>query len=74
MESHDVELIERLAGGHDELRHLWTRHQDYERDLARLQDVRNPSEGERRKIGEIKRMKLRGKERMESILATHRDL
>jgi uncharacterized protein YdcH (DUF465 family) len=73
MERQDLELIESLANGHDELRHLWTRHQDFERDLARLNGVRNPSDDERRQISNIKRAKLKGKERMQSILDAHRN-
>ena len=74
MERSELDLIEKLSAGHDELRHLWTRHQDFERDLSRLQDVRYPSEADRREIGRIKRMKLRGKERISAIIGAHRDL
>ena len=74
MERSELDLIEKLSVGHDELRHLWTRHQYFERSLVRLQDVRHPSEADRREIGRIKRMKLRGKERISAILTQHRDL
>lgn len=74
MEREEIEAIEQLLPRHDELRHLWSRHQGFEKSLTRLQDVRYPSEADRREIGRIKRMKLRGKERIAAILGTHRDL
>lgn len=72
MERDELDLLHSLAVGHDELRHLWGRHQAFERDLGRLTGVRHPSEAERREMGKIKRMKLRGKERMQAILDAHR--
>lgn len=74
MERSEVELIEKLSSGHDELRHLWSRHQDLEKSLARLQDVRFPSDADRLEMSRIKRMKLRGKERIHAIIGQHRDL
>ena len=73
MEASELDLINRLTTSHDELRHLYGKHQDYERELARLERIRYPSEAERREINRIKRLKLRGKDRMQSILATHRE-
>ena len=74
MESREVEMIESLAPQHDELRYLWGRHQTLEDDLARLAELRNPTEGERREMAEIKRNKLKGKERIHAILEEHRGL
>ncbi len=72
MEAAEIELIHRLTGSHDELRHLYGKHQDYERELGRLERIRYPSEAERREINRIKRLKLRGKDRIQVILAQHR--
>lgn len=72
MEATEVELIQQLSGSHDELRHLYGKHQDYERELGRLERIRYPSEAERREINRIKRLKLRGKDRIQSILSEHR--
>jgi hypothetical protein len=72
MEPQELELIQSLSPKHDELRHLWNKHLDYEKDLGRLTGLRYPSEAERREIGKIKRLKLRGKERIQAILDTHR--
>jgi hypothetical protein len=74
MEATELDLINRLTTSHDELRHLVGKHQDYERDLGRLERIRFPSEAERREINRLKRLKLRGKDRIQGILAQHRDV
>ena len=74
MESDELAVLHQLAPRHDELRHLWGRHQGFERDLVRLDGLRYPSEAERREIGRLKRMKLRGKERMQAIIDAHRNV
>ncbi len=74
MEPQELALIETLAPKHDELRYLWSQHLDYEKDLNRLTVIRYPSEAERRQIGKIKRLKLRGKERITAILEAHRNI
>ena len=73
MEATELDLINRLTSSHDELRHLYGKHQDYERELMRLERIRYPSEGERREINRIKRLKLRGKDRIQTIIAEHRE-
>jgi hypothetical protein len=72
MDAQDLELIERLSPTNAELRHLWMQHGGFEAKLADLERVRYPSEGERREIGRVKRLKLRGKEQIGKILAQHR--
>lgn len=72
MERSELEMIDRLSTSNSELRHLWTRHQQFERDLERLASIRNPSDEERREMGRIKRVKLQEKERIARILAGHR--
>lgn len=74
MERTELDLLSTLAVGNDELRHLWGRHQAFEQTLGRLGGVHHPSEAERREMGRIKRMKLRGKERMQAILDAHRNV
>lgn len=71
MEPSDLDLIHRLSAKNDELRHLYTRHQKYETQLTSM-TVRHPSESETREIARVKRLKLRGKDRIQQILATHR--
>lgn len=72
MEATDLELIERLAPNHPELRHLWLQHGKYESQLQDLEGVHYPSEQERREITRVKRLKLRGKEQISRILDHHR--
>jgi uncharacterized protein YdcH (DUF465 family) len=71
MESSDLDLIHRLSVKHDELRHLFSQHQKYEAQLTSM-TVRHPSESETREIARVKRLKLRGKDRIQQILAAHR--
>ena len=73
MEATERDLIGRLSVSHVELRHLVAKHEDYERELGRLERIRFPSEGERREISRVKRLKLRGKDRIHGILSQHRD-
>ena len=72
MEREEIEQIQALSASHDELRHLWHRHQRFEESLGRLSGLRYPSEAERREMGKIKRLKLRGKERISQILAAQK--
>jgi uncharacterized protein YdcH (DUF465 family) len=72
MEAHEIELINQLAPAHDELRHLVQRHRGYEDRLAELEGVHRPSSAERQEITKLKRLKLRGKDRIQQILAAHR--
>lgn len=69
MEATELDLIHRLSQNHDELRHLFARHQGFEKELSRLESVRHPSESERREIAKLKRQKLAGKDRIRRILA-----
>lgn len=71
MESSEIELIHHLSAKNDELRHLYMQHQKYEGALSRL-IVRYPSESEQREIARVKRLKLRGKDRIQQILTANR--
>ena len=71
MESSEIELIRHLSPKHDELRHLYSQHQKYEGQLSQL-IVRYPSESQQREIARVKRLKLRGKDRIQQILAVSR--
>lgn len=73
MEATELEVINQLTLSNDELRHLYGKHQDFERELGRLERIRYPSEAERREINRVKRLKLRGKDRIQSILVSHRE-
>lgn len=71
MESADLELIHRLSPKNDELRHLYAQHQKYEAQLSEMVG-HHRSESELREIARVKRLKLRGKDRMQQILAANR--
>ena len=71
MESAEIAMIQTLSAKNDELRHLYAQHQKYEGQLNQLL-VRYPSESELREIARVKRLKLRGKDRIQQILATAR--
>jgi uncharacterized protein YdcH (DUF465 family) len=71
METKEVELINQLVPTHAELRHLVQQHQNFEKELGRLERIRFPTETERREINKIKRLKLRGKDRIAGILKAH---
>ena len=72
MEIEEVERIKSLSASNPELRHLWQQHSNYEAQLSELERVRHPSEGERREISRLKRLKLRGKDQITRILDASR--
>jgi uncharacterized protein YdcH (DUF465 family) len=69
VEAGERERLTALSSSNAEVRYLLARHEGLERDLTRLEAVRYPTEDERRDIQRIKRLKLRGKDRLQSILA-----
>ncbi|MFZ5476404.1 MAG: DUF465 domain-containing protein [Myxococcota bacterium] len=71
METSEIELIKQLVPTHAELRHLVQQHRSFEEELGRLERIRFPTEAERREINKIKRLKLRGKDRIAGILKAH---
>lgn len=70
MEAGEIEIINRLTPQNPELKYLVSRHQSFEKELSRLEKVRYPSEAERREISRLKRLKLRGKDRIQEIITT----
>lgn len=72
MERHDLDLIERLAPDYPELVQLMEKHRDYERSLAPLAVARWLSQEEEAEERRLKRLKLVGRDRIESILTAHR--
>lgn len=74
MEQNELDLIARLSPEHSELRHLWSQHTKLQEELSKLESVRFPNESDRREISRLKRLKLRGKDRIQQILSQHRAL
>jgi uncharacterized protein YdcH (DUF465 family) len=70
VDSSERERLSGMASENAEVRYLLTRHEGLEKELARLEGVRHPTESERRDIQRIKRLKLRGKDRLREILAS----
>lgn len=77
MEPHDVALIEALidgenGSGNQELRRLWERHAALERELEGLRDRPHLTPAEAARDREIRKIKLAGRDRIETILRDHR--
>lgn len=70
MDSSERDRLSDMASNNAEVRYLLTRHEGLEKELSRLEGVRYPTESERRDIQRIKRLKLRGKDRLREILAS----
>jgi hypothetical protein len=72
MEQSDLELIESLAAADEELAKLWANHRQLDNEIesmsARL--YLTPEEQVERK--RLQKLKLAGRDRIESILAVHR--
>ncbi|OGL41310.1 MAG: hypothetical protein A3C43_11445 [Candidatus Schekmanbacteria bacterium RIFCSPHIGHO2_02_FULL_38_11] len=65
----DIEsLIKTLKSQNEEYRNLEKSHKEYEEQLRELDKIRYPSPEETIEINRIKKLKLQGKDRMESIL------
>lgn len=73
MEQRDEELIAQLVDTHDELRRLVEEHRDFERQLEELNRRPYLTTEETVLKKEIQKRKLAGKDRIEQILAQHRE-
>ncbi|MBW1712123.1 MAG: DUF465 domain-containing protein [Deltaproteobacteria bacterium] len=72
MEQHDLELITKLSEVNEELAALWKEHQNLEgqlEDMNRRLYLTPEEEVERKRI---QKLKLAGRDRIETILAEHR--
>ena len=63
-----VDLVERLMAANDEFRRLRAEHQGYDRELESLQGIMPLSPETQWRIGELKKLKLMAKDRMEAII------
>lgn len=65
----DIEsLIKTLRKQNEEYRELEKSHKEYEEQLKELDKIKYPSAEETIEINRIKKLKLQGKDRMESML------
>jgi uncharacterized protein YdcH (DUF465 family) len=72
MNDDDRILIETLAPTHEELNELVRAHRAFEDKLDEMGSRRYLSDTERLEMARIKKQKLRGKDRIQQILAEHR--
>ncbi|HEU5321903.1 MAG TPA: YdcH family protein [Methylomirabilota bacterium] len=61
-------LIERLMAENEEFRRLRTEHQDYDRELETIKGTAAFSAEQQWRIGELKKLKLMAKDRMQAII------
>lgn len=73
MEAHDIELIQEHQAGDSELKALFEQHQEYEKLLNKLEAKSFQSPAEKQEIKELKKKKLAGKTKLQSMLDKYRD-
>ena len=73
MEQYETELLERLLPTNPELAKLWHEHLELEKQLDDLGNRVYLSATEQMEVQRLKKIKLAGRDRIESILASHRE-
>lgn len=73
MEESDLELIRLHAKDNNQLDRLYKEHLKLEAELEELQSIRIKSPEDEKKIKNLKRIKLEGRDQMEQIFKTLRD-
>lgn len=72
MNKHDIELIEKLMTQNEELATLWREHQQLETQLDGMGQRSYLSPQDEQEVKKLKKVKLAGRDRIETILADHR--
>lgn len=72
MESKDLELIEKYGAEDTQLKALWDQHTVYEKMLDKLESKSYLSPTETQEIKELKKKKLAGKTKLQSLLDEYR--
>ena len=72
MEQRDLELIEKYKTKDDVLSNLYKQHIDFEKKLDELENKSYITPEDEMEIRELKKKKLMGRDRMESILRKYR--
>jgi uncharacterized protein len=67
LEKTDLKLIEKHAKENNELDRLYKEHVRLEKEIAPLQDLKIKSPEDSKKLKDLKRLKLVGRDRMEEI-------
>ena len=73
MDPRDIALIDELAPANPELARLWQEHHDLEQRLDRLGKHSYLTTEEKLEQRTLKKQKLAGRDRIERILADHRN-
>ena len=72
MEQRDLELIEKVAKENPELAGLWQEHRALETEIQTMDDRVYLSAEEQMERKRLQKLKLAGRDRIEAILADHR--
>jgi hypothetical protein len=72
MDKQDLQLIEQLLPENEELASLWREHRELETQLDALGQRVYLSPAEQAEAKRLKKVKLAGRDRIEEILAAHR--
>ena len=68
MEKRELELLEKLAPLHPDLKSLWDDHILYKKQLEKLESKKFLTPTEEQQVRQIKKQKLEGKTRMVALL------
>jgi hypothetical protein len=74
MEPRELELIDKYSEKNAELKTLWEEHQLYEKQLEKLEKKPYLTPSEDQVVRDIKKKKLAGKTKMQSILDRYKNL
>ncbi|WP_243546513.1 DUF465 domain-containing protein [Pseudodesulfovibrio tunisiensis] len=72
MEARDIEIIERYQSQDAELKALWDQHTSFEKMLAKMESKSALSPTETQEIKELKKKKLAGKTKLQTLLDKYR--
>ncbi len=74
MEQYELELIAKYGGQDEELRGLWDKHKEYEKAIEKIEAKRFLTPQEDTELKRLKKEKLAGKTRIQTILEKYRQL
>lgn len=72
MEQADLDLIEKYSKENVQLDRLYKEHLRLEKEIEKIQSIRIKSPEEEKKLRELKKVKLEGRDQMEQIFQTLR--
>ncbi|WP_027722532.1 DUF465 domain-containing protein [Maridesulfovibrio zosterae] len=72
MEQREIDLIENLVGQDSDISALWTQHNEYKKLIDKLEAKSFLSETEIQEVKALKKKKLAGKTKLQSLLDKHK--